>query len=50
MLLTEQFAVVIGVDYTYNLDYNRDGETVEDTAYSTIGVSLGFKTFLSMMN
>ncbi|HPS56898.1 MAG TPA: hypothetical protein PK514_02230 [Spirochaetota bacterium] len=48
ILVTQQFAVVLGFDYTYMTDYEVDGEKVADTAMSGIGVSLGFKTFISM--
>ncbi len=50
ILFTQQFAMVIGVDYFYSPDRKVDGENDEDSAYSKIGVSVGFKTFLSMMS
>ena len=50
ILFTQQFAMVIGVDYFYSPDRKVDGENEEDSAYSKIGVSVGFKTFLSMMS
>lgn len=48
ILVTQQFAVVLGFDYTYMTDYEVDGEKVPDSAMSGIGVSLGLKTFISM--
>lgn len=48
VLITQQFAMVVGFDYTYTPDYEEEGEKVADSAMSRIGVSLGFKTFISM--
>ena len=48
ILVTQQFAVVLGFDYTYMTDYEVDGEKAADSAMSGIGVSLGLKTFISM--
>lgn len=48
VLLTQQFAMVVGVDYTYSPDIEIAGEKQKDSALSRIGVSLGFKTFISM--
>jgi len=48
VLLTQQFAMVVGLDYTYSPDIKVAGEKQDETAMSRIGVSLGFKTFISM--
>lgn len=48
ILVTQQFAVVCGFDYTYKFDYKDNGKTVPDSAMNGIGLSLGLKTFISM--
>jgi|GEM_PF-1519926 hypothetical protein len=48
ILVTQQFAVVCGFDYTYMSDYKDNGKTVPDSALNGICVSLGLKTFISM--
>jgi len=45
-LLTENFAVCLGLDYALFEDYKKNGDEYKDSGYNLLTASLGFKAFV----
>ena len=46
-LITKNFAACVNFDYSRYFDMKVDGDTVDDTAYNQISLSVGLKAFVT---